>query len=177
MKDWMKIPLGILLGLAIAAIIQIVTSPPRGTPIRLIPAPTASLIVQVSGAVQNAGVYSLPAGSRVSDAISAAGGFLPEAQSGMVNLARPLKDGENLIVLSSTAGSESSGALSPALLNINSATAKELESLPAIGATRAQAILQYRLEHGNFVTIEELQQVPGIGRDVYDQIKDLITVD
>lgn len=177
MKDWMKIPLGIIIGLAIAALIQIVTSPPRGTPITLTPAPTAALIVQVDGAVTKPGIYSLTPGSRVSDAINAAGGFKPEAQADTINLVRTVKDGENIYIPSLNTDEPQSARSTSLFINLNTATISQLDSLPGIGEIRAQAILQYRADHGNFVTIEEVLQVPGISQDVFEQIKDLISVE
>ena len=177
MKDWMKIPLGIIIGLAIAAIIQIVTSPPRGTPIMLTPAPTTALIVQVDGAVTKPGIYSLSPGSRVSDAITAAGGLIPEAQADSINLVRMVKDGESIHIPSVNSAQPQSARSTSLFINLNTATLNQLDSLPGIGEIRAQAILQYRADHGNFVTIEEVLQVPGISQDVFEQIRDLITVE
>jgi len=180
MKDWMKIPLGIVLGLALAGLVFLVTSQPRGESILITPAPTASLFIQISGEVTNPGLYQLPVGSRVEDAVTAAGGFLPSAIADNLNLARPVKDGEAIHIngKGEYSGNETrqSDPL-PIAININTATMSELDSLPGIGQTRAQAILDYRTDHGGFVTIEELLQVPSITQDVYSKIKDLITVE
>jgi competence protein ComEA len=176
MKEWMKIPLGIVFGLAIAAVILIVSSPPRGKPITLTPAPTAALIIQVDGAVANPGVYSLQPGSRVSDAIIAAGGLLPEAAGFPINMARPLKDGERLNITDQTPIAALAEPGTAELIDINTATKEQLDSLPGIGETRAEAIIQYRTENGAFVTIDELRNVPGIGEDLFNQIKLLVKV-
>jgi competence protein ComEA len=182
MKDWLRVVLGVAVGIALMAFIQLTTSQPRGTPITITPAPTIVYKVQVDGSVAQPGVYDLPPGSRVQDAIAAAGGFLPDASMEQINLARPLKDGEALHVRSIQP--EAAPALpaptlpaASGLIDLNSATFQELDSLPGIGETRAAAILQYRADHGNFVTIDELLQVPGITRDVFEKLKDLIKVD
>lgn len=175
LKEWMKIPFGIVIGLAIAAFIQIVSSPPRGLPITLTPAPTSALIVQVEGLVSNPGTYSLQPGSRVSDAITAAGGFLSNANSASVNLARPLKDGEKIIIADPTQVTGMIDTGNTSLIDLNTATLEQLDSLPGIGQTRAEAIIQYRNDHGNFVTIDELLTVQGFGQALFDQIKSLIT--
>jgi competence protein ComEA len=176
MKEWMKIPLGIVFGLAIAAVILIVSSPPRRKPITLTPAPTAALIIQVDGAVANPGVYSLQPGSRVSDAITAAGGLLPEAADFPINMARPLKDGERLNISDQTPIAAPAEPGTTGLIDINTATKEQLDSLPGIGETRAEAIIQYRTENGAFVTTDELRNVPGIGEDLFNEIKLLVKV-
>jgi competence protein ComEA len=178
LKEWMKIPLGIAIGLAIAAVMLVVSGPPRGKPITLTPAPTQALVVQVDGLVANPGTYTLQPGSRVSDAITAAGGLLPDAPSAAINLARPLKDGEKLVIadpatVSAVAASDP-GSVS--LIDLNTATLEQLDSLPGIGQTRAEAIIQYRTDHGNFVTIDELRNIPGFGEALFNQIKMLVTV-
>ena len=176
LKEWMKIPLGIIIGLVITAFILIVSSPPRGKPITLTPAPTAALIVQVDGSVANPGTYALLPGSRVSDAISAAGGFLPDAPSASINLARPLKDGEKLVITDQTQVPVAADLGGTALIDLNIATLEQLDLLPGIGQTRAEAIIQYRIDHGNFVTIDELRNISGFGEALFDQIKTLVTV-
>jgi len=181
MKDWLRTTLGVVIGIALMAFIQLTTSQPRGTPITITPAPTAGLKVQVNGSVLHPGVYDLPPGSRVQDAISAAGGFLPDASMDNINLARPLKDGEAVQILAILPETSEDGSIplqqpTASLINLNTASFQELDSLPGIGETRATAILQYRTDHGNFVTIDELLQVPGITHDVFDKLKEFVTV-
>lgn len=131
----------------------------------------ASLVVHVSGAVNEPGVYSLPDGSRVQDAIDAAGGPLEEADIHRLNLAEILIDGKKVHVPSC----REEGSQKNSLVNINTATAKELETLPNIGPARAQKIIEYRETHGPFTSIEEITKVSTIGPKIFDSIKDLIT--
>ena len=124
--------------------------------------------LDVKGNVVSPGVYTLPAGSRVQDAITAAGGFCNEEDGLQINLAKKLTDGEMILVGPVEQQSN--------LININTAGAEELDSLPGIGEVLSQRILQYREEYGSFYTIEDLKNVQGIGNSVFDKLKDLITV-
>ncbi len=170
---------GVLLG---AGVLILVTRPPKGAAIRLLPAPTqAPIMVYVSGSVQQAGLYALPAGSRVNDAIQAAGGLAERADNGAVNLAGILQDGQqvNVPAIGETqAGGGQTRSINGggALVNINTATMEELDSLPQIGPVTAQSIVDYREANGPFTTIEDLMEVDGIGQVTFDKVKDLITV-
>lgn len=175
---------GILFGLFVAAVIWIVARNPGGEAVTLRPAPTQSpVVVHITGAVPRPGVYALPDGSRVQDAISAAGGFLAEAEKSQINLAALLIDGEKLDVpflegaspVLPTPGATVIAATTE-LININTASAVELESLPGIGPTTAQKIIEYREANGPFISIEDIVDVSGIGFGTYERIKDLITV-
>jgi competence protein ComEA len=128
--------------------------------------------VYVSGAVTEPGVYSLPAGSRVYMAIQAAGGFVPGAEQDRINLATLLEDGQQIDV----PGIIDTSHVNAGRVDINHATASELDALPGIGPTAAQAIVDYRLQNGAFLGIQDVQLVPGIGTATYDRIKDYITV-
>ena len=164
---------GVLIGLLAAGLLWLTISPPRGEPVTLLPTPTTgSVTVHVAGAVAQPGVYSLPVGSRVDSAIQAAGGFLTSADKDEINLAALLIDGMQISV--TTLGGESHAV--EGRLNINTATFEELDSLPGIGATAAQNIINYRLMHGPFASIESILDVPGIGPSTYERIKNLITV-
>lgn len=140
-----------------------------------------TITVHVAGAVGRPGVYQLPAGARVSQAVQLAGP-LPEANPHALNLAAPLKDGQQIIV--PRAGEEAStnvvpgstGSTPKAKVNINTAGLEELDSLPGIGPALAQRILDYRQQHGPFRSIEDLQNVSGIGSKRFEELKDLITV-
>lgn len=136
--------------------------------------------VHVSGAVARPGVYELPTGARVIEAVEEAGP-LPEADLDALNLAAPLMDGQKIPVPRKGEAARlpaAAGGGSPAgtLININTASAAELEALPGIGPSLAQRIVAYREEHGPFRTIEDIKNVSGIGEGRFAQIKDLITV-
>ena len=188
MKSWQLVVFGVLCGLLAAGLILLVSSPVRGTPLTLPPAPTqAPILVDVSGAVAQPGIYSLPASSRVKDAIEAAGGLLPEAFTASLNMAAPLSDGTKVLVpvtqevreLSAESGenpvtASSSQTILP--ININTAPKQSLMELPGIGETKAQAIIDYRTQNGPFTSIEEIQNVSGIGPATFEKLKDLITI-
>lgn len=143
----------------------------------------ASIYVHVTGAVVNPGMYELSQGSRVQDAITAAGGFSEDAFDQSINLARELTDGEQIVVGStadqSTTTTESgtqSAATATGEVNINLADAETLMTLDGIGEATAAKIIAYRDANGSFATIEEIKEVPGIGDKKYEAIKDSITV-
>jgi len=167
------ISFGVIIGLLMGGVIWIVASPPRGKPVTLATQPSDQLIsVYISGEVVNPGVYQIPLGSRVKDAIDIAGGFLLSADVSQINQAALVTDSShiNIMPLISTGNSQNPG------ININSATEDELETLPGIGPVSAKNIINYRLENGPFNTIEEIQKVAGIGPQTFDNIKHLITV-
>jgi competence protein ComEA len=173
------IVVGILLGMGI---LILVTRPPRGNPITLLPAPTAAPItVYVSGKVNEEGLYTLPIGSRVNDAIQAAGGFLNEANSSVLNLAKILEDGEQINVpglITPAAPGNSTRSMTPVagMVDINTASLEQLDTLPDIGPITAQDIIDYRNTNGPFASIESIMDVPGIGQGKFEAIKDLIIV-
>jgi competence protein ComEA len=185
LKSILYMASGVLFGLFIAVLVWVVARNPSGQAVTLRPVPTEKpLVVHVTGAVPRPGVYALAQGSRVQDAISAAGGFLAEAEKTGINLARALEDGEQLdipyvegaspVILEEPAVTEVPS--NAELININFASQAELESLPGIGPTTAQKIIQYREQNGSFLTTEDIINVPGIGPGTYERIKDLITV-
>lgn len=175
---------GILFGLFVAALVWVVARNPTGEAVRLRPAPTEiPLVVHVTGAVPRPGVYALPKGTRVQDAISAAGGFLADAEKEGINLARLLDDGEQLEIPYMEGFSpviptpvEEIVTSTTDLININTASSIELESLPGIGPKTAQKIIEYREQNGPFISTEDIVNVSGIGPVTYERIKDLITV-
>lgn len=139
------------------------------------------LVVDVAGAVLNPGVYSLPMNSRVIDAINAAGNVLKGADVSDINLARLLKDGEQVYVYAATRSSSSSRSTarsapprSTGPIAINRASAKELEALDGIGPVLASRIIAYRNANGPFVTLEALLEVSGIGPAKFAQFKEKI---
>jgi competence protein ComEA len=173
-----------LFGLFVAALIWVVARSPSGEAVTLRPVPTDKpIVVHITGAVPRPGVYALPQGARVQDAISAAGGFLAEAEKVDINLAALLEDGEKLDVpyiegaspVIPTPGEELV-IIGTELIDINTASAAELETLPGIGPTTAQKIVDYREQNGPFLTTEDIINVSGIGSGTYERIKDLITV-
>jgi competence protein ComEA len=175
---------GILLGLFLAALVWVVTRNPSGQAVTLRPVPTDKpIVVHITGAVPRPGVYALPQGARVQDGISAAGGFLAEAQKTDINLAQLLEDGEKLDIPFIEGASPVIGTPLPEvvtttteLININTASAAELDALPGIGPASAQKIVEYRDQNGPFVNAEDIINVSGIGPGTYERIKDLITV-
>lgn len=140
------------------------------------------LVVDVAGAVRRPGLYRLQAGSRIDDAIAAAGGATAKAQLDAVNLAAPVADGEQVLVPGRSAAgavaaapSAAGGAPSPsAPLDLNTATAEQLDALPGVGPVTAQKIIDYRTTHGPFHAVDELQGVPGIGPSKMAQLKGLV---
>ena len=139
----------------------------------------ATLWVHVCGAVVQEGVYELPAGSRCVDAVEAAGGFAEEADRSALNLALPVSDGEQIRVLTqeeAATGQAMSEVVSDSRVNINTAGKDELMTLPGIGASRADAILEYREQHGGFENIEEIMQVPGIKEHSFEKLRENIKV-
>ena len=138
-----------------------------------------AIYVHVCGAVRSPGVYELEEGSRVAQAVKAAGGFIEDASEESLNLARTLNDGEQILVLTEEEMQEqrvSTSAKPDGRININTAGVEELTSLSGIGEAKAEAILLYRDEHGSFLEIEDICNVSGIGESTFDKIKDRITV-
>lgn len=135
--------------------------------------------VHVCGAVQQEGVYALPAGSRYEQAIEAAGGFSEDADRTALNLAALAADGEQIRVLSKEEAEALNAAEASAAdtrVNINTASKEVLMSLPGIGEARAEAIIAYREEHGEFQSIEDIMQVSGIKEAAFEKLKAKIKV-
>lgn len=163
-----------------------------------------TLVVHICGAVSAPGVYELPAGSRIIDAVEAGGGFLPEADEACCNLAEEIVDGCQIYIMTKTescadgqtekkAGiqtspdsdmqttdrnvrSNSATALENGLVNLNTADVAALMTLPGIGESRAKAIISYREQHGAFAQIEDIMKISGIKQAAFSKIKDKITV-
>lgn len=137
------------------------------------------MFIHVCGAVACPGVYEMPQGSRVYEAIAMAGGMLPEADENYLNLADVLQDGKKIQVLTKEETQEKSNtlaAIEDGKVNINTATVKELTQLTGIGDSRAEAIVSYRNEHGAFQSVEQIKQVSGIKDGLFEKIKEKITV-
>lgn len=150
-------------------------------------AQSSTIFVHIAGSVKNPGLYELPQGSRVSDAVTAAGGMSKDANTSSVNLARQLTDGEQIIVGStedaktvlengSSHSSNSNEGATQGKININTASTEELMSLDGVGEATADKIIAYRQEHGSFSSIEEIKEVSGIGEKKFEAMKDAITV-
>lgn len=193
MKTGWAVGFAIVGSLLAAGILFLLSRPVRGEPIVLQPPPTPlPLLVHVTGAVQSPGVVSLPANSRLKDAIEFAGGLAPEADTQALNLAAFVEDGQRIFIPSQS--SAASPQATPASrgqdielpdpgvptaagpVNINTATQDELEGLPGIGPAIAQRIILYRETNGAFTSIEDIQKVEGIGQKKFEAIMYLITV-
>ncbi|WP_289135727.1 helix-hairpin-helix domain-containing protein [uncultured Brevibacillus sp.] len=161
------------------------------------PPAAAPLYVDVKGVVKQPGMYRFEPGMRVADAIAKAGGTLPDADLDQINLAQPLSDGSAVIIpAKGSSAAPSSGQQTVALppygvssgsmnsqsggqersINVNTATAEELTTLPGIGLVRAKAILSYRTEKGGFRSVEELKEIEGIGDKMFERIKDRVRI-
>jgi competence protein ComEA len=155
------------------------TVTPLPAPVRAKPAAAKLLVVDVAGAVRHSGLYRLRSGSRIDDAIAAAGGPTAKAQLDSVNLAAPVADGEQVVVpgrgaAGAVPASSPAGSSPSAPLDLNSATLEQLEGLPGVGPVTAQKILDYRQAHGAFHSVAELEGVPGIGPAHMAQLKGLV---
>ena len=146
-------------------------------------ASTAPLIVDVTGEVRQPGVYEFVQGDRVVDAVERAGGAKPNADLTTLNLAALLTDGTQIVVpkqgaggVSGVTGAVDTSSSAGGLININTATATEFETLSGIGEVLAAAIIDYRTENGPFTAVDELEDVSGIGPATLEEIRDQVTV-
>lgn len=143
------------------------------------------LVVHVVGAVHRPGLYRLPDGARVFDAVARAGGATRRAELAALNLAAPLVDGVQVLVPSrqragTAAGTDGAGSVAAEGVaapkpSLSSATLEELDGLPGVGPVTAQRIVDYRTEHGPFASVDDLDAVPGIGPTRIEQLRDLVT--
>jgi competence protein ComEA len=140
----------------------------------------AAFVVHVAGAVRSPGVYELPPGSRVADAIEAAGGARPRADLSLLNLAEPVQDGMQILVMGrgETAAVAVATPSTPAetVIDLNSADQTALEAVPGIGPVKAAAIIATRTELGAFASVEQLLEVSGIGPATLEAIRPYITI-
>ena len=156
--------------------------PERSAPVAVSspPSSVASVVVHVAGRVANPGLVTLPGGSRVGDALTAVGGALPDADLDAVNLARVLVDGEQVLVGAPgqvvAAPAAASGAGTGGLLDLNAATADQLDALPGVGEVLAGRIVAWREENGRFSSVDDLGEVSGIGPKLLDGVRDLVSV-
>ncbi len=174
----------IAVALALGLVVSCGNGPPPAlmTPTRVDPPSTSAvserLVVHVAGWVKRPGLVELAPGGRVADAVAAAGGALPGADLSALNLAAPLRDGDQVrvpapgeAVVSGTGGGGEEGPV-----DVNRAGASELERLPGVGPVLAERIVAYRDEHGPFATAEDLLDVPGIGEAKLAGLRDAITL-
>ena len=128
--------------------------------------------VHVNGAVENPGLYTLPPDSRVADAIEAAGGLTGDSS---INLAAQLRDGQQIVVFEGVSASASQGTPgADILLDLNTASASQLEELPDIGPARAAAIIEFREQNGPIIFVDDLTAIDGIGLAIVDSIRPLV---
>ena len=132
------------------------------------------IYVYVAGCVVNPGVYIMPEGSRVYDAINSAGGVTAEGDETRMNLVGIVRDGDRVVVPVSREYSEEPEGSGSGRVNINQATAKELTAIPGIGEAKARAIISYRDKHGAFSRSEDIMKVSGIKEGTFEKIKDYI---
>jgi competence protein ComEA len=151
---------------------------PTGSPAS---ASAAMLVIDVVGKVARPGIYRLPAGSRVDDAVRAAGGAQAGVDLSTVNLAAPITDGEQIAVAVPGApavadGSGTGAAAAGAPVNLNTATAAQFDALPGVGPVLAQHIVDWRTQHGRFTSVDQLREVSGIREAKFADLKSLVTV-
>ena len=160
-------------------------APPAGSPatVPAPPAPPAVVVVDVEGRVRKAGLVRLPAGSRVADAVRAAGGAAQGAVLARLNLARVLVDGEQVLVPgpgdlvpAGVPGAAGGGTAPSAPLDLNAGTLESFDALPGVGPVLAGRILAWRTEHGRFTSVDELGEVPGIGPKALERLRPLVRV-
>ena len=151
----------------------------QNTPVTESPTEPIKLYVQICGEVNNPGVYELAEGSRIFEAVEAAGGFTEEAAQASLNLAQVISDEEQIVILTQDEAAEKARQereQAAGIVNLNTASKEQLMTLTGIGESRAEDILRYRQESGGFQAIEEIMNVPGIKESAYLKIKDSITV-
>ena len=190
MNDWIERNRGYIIVLLLSLILNgglvLLLLRPPANEIKIVPStptpPKTTVRVFVSGSVIAPDVYELPIDSLVQDAIQAAGGHAPEADLNQINLARQVKDQEQIFVPCRVVkpelpeGSQPVPVATSGKINLNTATAADLESLSNIGPALAQRIIEYRAENGSFSSPEDIKKVRGIGDTTYERIKDRIMV-
>lgn len=156
-----------------------VLSEVQSTPVTESSTEPIKIYVHICGEVNNPGVYELAEGSRIFEAVEAAGGFTEEAAQASLNLAQVISDEEQIVILTQDEAAEKARLereQAAGIVNLNTASKEQLMTLTGIGESRAEDILRYRQESGGFQAIEEIMNVPGIKESAYLKIKDSITV-
>lgn len=153
-----------------------VTAAPAADPVRVRagPAVRPKVVVNVTGAVRRPGLYRLPDGARVADALERAGGPTRAAYLEAVNLAAPLADGQQVLVPRKGAAGVAAGETAAGPVSLSAATLEQLDTLPGVGPVTAQKIVDYRTAHGAFRSVEGLDAVPGIGPATVEELRDLV---
>ena len=176
---------GMVLGLAAITLSALLWDRNQDGPVVIVSDPTlVEVVVEVRGAVATPGVYRLPSGGRVGEAIDLAGGPTEDADLATVNLARRLSDEELLVIPQRSkvvAGTPVTPAQTPATgisarINLNTASASELEQLPGVGEVLANRIVEYRVQRGPITSVDQLTEIDGISERMVDDIRDLVTV-
>jgi competence protein ComEA len=171
----------VLVGLGCAVLVSALGNHGSSTPV---PPPAtssasrsgSSIYVHILGAVAHPGLYELRDGDRAIDAVAAAGGFLETADQSQLNLARFVADGEQISVPAiGEAPATAPGTTASGLVNINTADAATLDTLPRLGPAMAERIIQWRESNGPFTAVEDLLNVTGIGEKTFEGLRDLVT--
>ncbi|MCX6495754.1 MAG: ComEA family DNA-binding protein [Rhodoluna sp.] len=134
------------------------------------------IYVHVAGSVKSPGIYQLESGTRVYDAVLAAGGFTAKANQASVNMARALNDGEQLLISSQNGVQSFENSMVSSLISLNQASASQLEELPGVGPALAGRMIDWRTANGGFKAKEDLLNVAGIGDKLFASVKDLVTL-
>ena len=157
-----------------------VEAPAAGSPAQSSAGSTAELVVDVAGKVRRPGIAVLPAGSRVVDALEAAGGARRGVDLTALNLARPVVDGEQILVgvapVPGVAGSLDAPSNGESLVSLNTADQATLETLPGVGPVTAESIIAWRTDNGGFTSVDELLEVDGIGEATLEDLAPLVTL-
>jgi competence protein ComEA len=179
LKTWQSIVLGFVLGATLVAALFFLSLPTKMTPLVILPTITPKpVFIHVSGAVMTPGTYFLAPNSRIQDAIISAGGPIENSDLGKVNLAAPVVDGQKInIPFIGEEQPKNSIVIDEGIVHLNSATAKDLDSLPGVGTEKAAAILAERDKRGRFQSMEDLLSIPGISKNLYEQILPFLMLD
>jgi len=166
----------------VADLPALVTTTTAAAPMSSAASPPEDLVVAVAGKVRRPGLVRVPPGSRVADALDAAGGVLPGVDLSGVNLARKMSDGEQVAVgvppapdaAPAAGGAPGAAGTDQAPLDLNAATVEQLDALPGVGPVTAQRIVDWRTRNGRFATVDQLREVEGIGERRLGQLRELV---